>query len=705
MIFTNPVFLFGLIVGAVPVVIHLAGRKRAKTLPFPSLRFIEQINKALARRYKLRELILLVMRVASVCLLALALALPRLTGDAFSQLGSESTSTVFIIDNTLGMNRRKASVRMIDYAKQAAREWIERMGRQERAAVLPVYGTEGTVPALSTDHESLVDALSRIEGTYCTGTAREVLQIAFKALENETTFDRRVVVLSDFAESFLPGGVAAPEGVRVFALQAEPGESANLFVKDFRRVQATSEAVTIMFQVMNAGTVAARCEAVLWALSGKKTAPGASFQPLKRSGREAARKHLLVPPGGVVEERLTITSPEAGLFSLHLSGADDCLQEDNRACLAVPQVESVPVLLVKERESMVATLDETFWLQCALTAATDMTDLETVLKGDLEDVQFENYALVLLGGLSVVSADAVKRLNRYVRNGGTVLLIAGELMELALYRKYGKDVFPLLPVPVGTFTDLGSVSIGWVDMKHRALKRLRALTPQPDLFSVWFRRILQVEEPKPPARVLIRLANNLPLLVEKPYGQGHVLFFAAPMTPQAGNLPLRVAFLPFLDCFVQEAGTGGRDAGRFHCGQAFSVPFGFSEPVLAGPQGEMIPVSTGSGSGRSFEPFETPGYYLLKGAGGRSQMIAVNTPPVESAMQVLPHSTITARLHAHAVLALENPRRAVDDIQKLTAGKDMQAAFVITCLSVLCIEGILAAFWAFRRMGRSAWKK
>ena len=79
--FGNRAFLLGVLLGVIPIAIHLAGRRRSRVLRFPSLRFLLQIDRALARRYKLRQLILLAMRVAAICLVATGLALPRLTSE------------------------------------------------------------------------------------------------------------------------------------------------------------------------------------------------------------------------------------------------------------------------------------------------------------------------------------------------------------------------------------------------------------------------------------------------------------------------------------------------------------------------------------------------------------------------------------------------------------------------------------------------
>ena len=79
MLFVNPLFLaLGLGALTVPVVIHLMRRKQARVVPFSTLRFLMAVDQRLARRNKLRELLLLFVRLAALALLALALAQPSL---------------------------------------------------------------------------------------------------------------------------------------------------------------------------------------------------------------------------------------------------------------------------------------------------------------------------------------------------------------------------------------------------------------------------------------------------------------------------------------------------------------------------------------------------------------------------------------------------------------------------------------------------
>ena len=78
MSFLSPLFLIGVLAAALPVILHFTLRGRAPRLPFSHVRFLERafVHRNLRRR--LRELVLLALRVAAVVLLAVAFARPFL---------------------------------------------------------------------------------------------------------------------------------------------------------------------------------------------------------------------------------------------------------------------------------------------------------------------------------------------------------------------------------------------------------------------------------------------------------------------------------------------------------------------------------------------------------------------------------------------------------------------------------------------------
>ena len=75
--FLTPLFLAaGAAAAAVPLVIHLLNRERARRLVFSTLRFIKMSHQVNIQRHRLKQLILLLMRILILALLGLAFARP-----------------------------------------------------------------------------------------------------------------------------------------------------------------------------------------------------------------------------------------------------------------------------------------------------------------------------------------------------------------------------------------------------------------------------------------------------------------------------------------------------------------------------------------------------------------------------------------------------------------------------------------------------
>jgi len=76
MAFVNFSLLFGGLLLAVPIVLHLVMRQQPKQLVFPALRFVKQRQDANRRQLQLRHWLLLLLRCLAIVLLAAALARP-----------------------------------------------------------------------------------------------------------------------------------------------------------------------------------------------------------------------------------------------------------------------------------------------------------------------------------------------------------------------------------------------------------------------------------------------------------------------------------------------------------------------------------------------------------------------------------------------------------------------------------------------------
>src|SRR5688500_6846534 len=74
--FLAPLMLAGLAALAVPIANHLIGRQRARIVKFAALDFLMSTKRRTARRLRLRERVLLLVRIIACAAVVLALAKP-----------------------------------------------------------------------------------------------------------------------------------------------------------------------------------------------------------------------------------------------------------------------------------------------------------------------------------------------------------------------------------------------------------------------------------------------------------------------------------------------------------------------------------------------------------------------------------------------------------------------------------------------------
>ncbi|MDP6446321.1 MAG: BatA domain-containing protein, partial [Pirellulaceae bacterium] len=85
MAFLNLSLLFGAGLVAVPIILHLAMRRKPKKLIFPALRFLQQRQESNRRKLQLRHLLLLLLRCLVIALIAIALARPSAASSVASR--------------------------------------------------------------------------------------------------------------------------------------------------------------------------------------------------------------------------------------------------------------------------------------------------------------------------------------------------------------------------------------------------------------------------------------------------------------------------------------------------------------------------------------------------------------------------------------------------------------------------------------------
>lgn len=199
MIFPAPIFLYFLPLAGLPIVFHLILKQKKRTVVFSTLMFFRRTDPRLNSHRKIRQWLLLLMRMLLIAFILLALSRPEFVSSI--GLGGK-ISVVAIVDNSASMSEPSsydADKSKLECATEGARKLISGMESTSRAAVL-LSVDELAVPvvdSLTSNTELLLDSLDKIRPTAATGNAGRALGLAFDLLRASSTGGGAVHVFSD----------------------------------------------------------------------------------------------------------------------------------------------------------------------------------------------------------------------------------------------------------------------------------------------------------------------------------------------------------------------------------------------------------------------------------------------------------------------------------------------------------------------------
>ena len=513
MSFLFPAFLIGGLAAAVPIVLHLLRRERLPRVPFSDIRFLQAAHVEQTRRRRLRELLLLALRVAALLLLAVAFARPFL-GDTAAP---DRPATVVLVDTSFSLSAPGQRARV----RAQALEAIATAPVDQLVGVVAFDDTARVVADLAGSRaaaRAAVEGLSPgAHGTrYRVGLAAASALIGIRA--------GRIVVVTDLQATGWDQGAGAISPEVDVEIRDVPPPAGNLAVVGIEPEAAATAAV--LFQ---AGASASETR-VLLAVDGD---PVSEIQVTLGPGRTTVRFPVVLPAAGVAT--VSVVDPVG-------------YAADNRRYRLLDPPAPAPVLLVT---SDPRARDAVFFLERALAPGEDggPFSVDTVAAAAIAarpERLDRAEAVVLIGALGL-DRRGRDRLATFVRGGGGLLLVAGPTLDPALVT----DLFGMTDGPrlgLGTTrTHAEPVTLAPTDLRHPILRGFGSLVG--NLGRARFNRTLafnDVDADAAPGTVIVRFDDGSPALVEHVVGAGRVLVLASDLGNVWNDFPRRPTFVPFL---------------------------------------------------------------------------------------------------------------------------------------------------------------
>ena len=205
--FLSPLFLAGAAAAAVPIVLHLLKREPETRVKFAAVNLIKQAPVEHTDRRRLRELLLLALRITALVLLAIAFARPFFaTGAAVGTTGV----TIVALDTSYSLS----APGRFDRAKQLAKEAVAKAPVGDLVGVVTFADEAEIVARPGADRALANDAIEQASAGFGATRYRAALSAASQHLAGR---HGTIVVVTDLQEIGWDAGDRAgvPEGTTI----------------------------------------------------------------------------------------------------------------------------------------------------------------------------------------------------------------------------------------------------------------------------------------------------------------------------------------------------------------------------------------------------------------------------------------------------------------------------------------------------------
>ncbi len=724
-------FLFAAAAAAVPVVLHMVfikSRRKAKDLPFATLRFLRISAEKTRRRKRIHDLLLLLVRMAVLILIAVGLARPTLTSLP-SIWGGGHWAVVIVLDNsasmgTIDQGRSRDEVRFRS-ALRAAEQIMDQLEEGDQVALLLTGGPELPEQGkLSGAHEKARQMLNQwIDSPLKTsGVSYQRADLALKVrqarelLAKSEAANKHVYVLTDLQKLSWEGLEEESAAER----EDTGADDVPIILVDFNRAPKPNVAITgvdLLDVLHQRSAMPIAGQPIVAAVELFGAAPVAQPRHLELyvdGVKQSSSPALNVPPGGRLTHEIRFTFEHSGLRrgEVVLVGEDGS-KLDDRWCFTMEVNQGIPVALVKPRRHEIPYLEDTFYIEQALAPGKSgdwAIRLDTITAADLASRPLGDYRVIFCVNLPAPQGAAARRLRSYVAGGGNLVWICGDNVDPDAYNRMNQQAggqllpLPLLDVRAPQPGDgRESFRIGFLDKEHPALTTL--LQPASLYRSVLiYRHLRMAEDDASGARVMARLDDERgePLLVEKSVQRGKVLLLGTGAHLRWSNLPLRPIFLPLLVHLTFDLAGAGQDQHQTLAGSPLVFPLedpgGSGHVEVQRPDGETIRRQAIDEEGRPLEVFRYEdthriGIYVLRLLqGSRPVQIgyAVNPDPDEADPAKIERERLQEHFGSTSLVFADDPDDLSGTFDLLRQGKSLWELFLLGVLIALVFETFLA---------------
>ncbi len=391
--FLQPAFLWGLLALAIPIIIHLFHFRKYKKVLFTNVRFLRELKDERNARRKLRNFLVLLMRLLAVAALIFAFAQPYI---ANKKKNLERKLVSVFVDNSYSMNALSRDIPLIDKAKLKAEQIIDAYNETDRFQIL-THNYSGVSSRILTKEE----ALASIEAIAITPSVKDLDLVVNRMVQSfkELKGDKSFYLLSDFQKNISQFPTTIDTSYTLQLIPFQSVQNSNLSIDTAYLVSPTpllNQVNQMIIEITN---------------QGQEDQENVRIN-IQQNGQNKPSGTLNILAGQTKVDTLELSFSKAGTQAISLSMDDYPIQFDDVYHMSISIQDNANVLSIFDQK-------QNRYLKALFTGVEEMT-LSHANVNNINYNELDQYSLIILDDLNTLSSGLISELKAYVNKGGNL---------------------------------------------------------------------------------------------------------------------------------------------------------------------------------------------------------------------------------------------------------------------------------------------
>jgi hypothetical protein len=558
MTFLNPAILFGLLAASIPILIHLLNLRKLKKIDFSTLQFLKELQKNKIRKIKLKQWLLLALRVLIILCIVTVFARPTLVGVSIGGTTSAAkTTAVFILDDTFSMSVIDQNGSYFNQAKEAIKELLNQFEEGDEVGLILVSHQPDEIE-MTSNLGKFKEDVDAVNISFESNKLNNAIIKAADVIGKAKNFNKEIYLFSDFQK----GRLASDD--EITDLKEQLGEQVRLYSFDYSGKEVTNfgiDELKINTQIFEKDKPV-KFDAIVKNYSNhlKENLVVSLFI----NGERSAQQSVNLNSGESKTVNLEAPAKTYGNSEAETEIEEDDILQDNQRFTSFSIPEKIPVLI------LVDDLEDSKLLEIALKSVSEQGYFNVTLRKieQISGTQLNDFQVVVM--ISSNFNNAKEKITRFLNSGKGMIIFPSSGLNATNF------ISSLNSVGVGITggfvkTEEGqSVHFNEVDFNHPLFENIfvdekKKQVESPDFYSYY--KI----NPAGRGKTIISLEDESSFLSEYSVDGGRILLFSSAPVFSWSDFPVKSIFAPLVTKSVMYLSTKNVGAKSYYAGESINI--------------------------------------------------------------------------------------------------------------------------------------